>query len=494
VITVAALIAGLITGAAPAGADTPPQVVRTGFISPLARNFTGCDAALVCTAVAAEHPGRYIPRYHSDRDCGFSVQIDRAQADVPGSLDRWLWVHCDTNFYEWDGTSQYRTLGLPYYRSNTAGIAEDPGGPNSARARTQVATSITDAPHREFNGFIPPEASCQVTWNGESFAGIPLVWPQSGTALPPDPALKLADGVTPADVGVLITFQNMCIRFPTATTPEMLKFGDTGVALWTWARAGDPAQAFVPPSTAGRGLSVPPERVKHHLLDSDQNVAWGLGAKVVPGTSGQPTRLYSYRCLAKPTGRQGCNMARTSLTGSTATDWPALQDAKQWQYLSIWGWVSFGVDAAGVGSPPPPNFVYNVLSKSTGDIPTGNVTIERSPVLNNRWVMIGAVEGLGDKVVLRTAPAPYGPWSSGFTFQLPDCTVEAVAGCYRPTLHPELDVAGEAGGLGLTWVELHGQSVYRVTDAATQTTQELKVQAMRAGYLPAGAVPPELYR
>ena len=113
-------------------------------------------------------------------------------------------------------------------------------------------------------------------------------------------------------------------------------------------------------------------------------------------------------------------------------------------------------------------------------------------MLDNKWVMIGAVDGLGDKVVLRTAPAPYGPWSGGFTFQLPDCTLEAVAGCYRPTLHPELDVPGADAGLGLTWVQLHGQSVYRVIDPVTQETQELKVQAMRVGYLPTSAVPASL--
>ena len=273
---------------------------------------------------------------------------------------------------------------------------------------------------------------------------------------PSDPALTLADGVTRADAGVLITFQNMCIRFPTATTPEMLKFGDTGVALWTWARADDPTQAFVPPSTAAAACrcrpagETPPPR---------QRPERGLGAQHEgrPGDVGAADPAVLVPLPGQAHGHQGCNLARTSLTGSTATDWPALQDARTWQYLSIWGWVSFGVDANGVGQPPPPDFVYNVLSRSAGDIPTGNVTIERSPVLNNKWVMIGRAVGLGDKVVLRTAPAPYGPWSSGFpSSSFPTARSRPWPAATGPRSIPSSTWPVRPAA-SASWVELHGQ-------------------------------------
>ena len=460
----ALLVAFNIAGFAGADrASAEPPVITVDAFKPraLGRTFTGCNMfGEACTAVSHETPADSPPQYASNRDCGFSAQFD---SPARGGQNRWLWVYCDTNIFRRQTDGNYRAI-WPYYRTNSAGIAQSSiGSTDPRRDRAAASMSITDAPNLPYRNFIDVDPALQCPPNM-----VPNAWPLSAAVLPDTTGITLEDGVTPADAAVLVTFQSMC------SIPGFV-YGDVGLALWTWSRtaSADPHQAYEPARQHAHGLHA--RVLTHHLFGSGGDTGFGHAATYT--SIGGNNVITMHRCHRFGLATKGCELARVSLTGSWATDQTTVVDPTQWEYSSTQGtWKHFTQPAPGQPGTPPTD--AKSMTDTGGDQPADSASVQYSPALK-RWVLLGSPNSLGDLVVLRTSTAPWGPWSAGFTFRLPNCT----GGCYAPNLHPELDTAT---GVGLSYVVVEGQTVQRF-DGTSRTVQE-----MRSGTLAVSAVPANL--
>lgn len=279
--------------------------------------------------------------------------------------------------------------GVRYFVNNTAAWAP-PGQPAATRDASVGGSPVTFArPAQPFPACSHPGAT-------------QAMWPLS--------AATVAAGALDR---VVAYFENLCLG-PGQVTESR------GVSVVEWWY--DPA---APPD----GLPITGTVLTQQLFPAR---AYGMAA--VNGGDGW---LYAYSCEGPPDGGMPadygpCRVARVS---------PSLAaDAGSYSYRTGSGWSSEPDDATAMVMPAPP---------SGQTMPVASLTVSRDDA-HGVWVMAYSPwPGYTDRVTVRVATSPVGPWTAPVEVQLPGC-VDQPAGmpafyCYAGTVQPQLSTPTSLG-------------------------------------------------
>jgi hypothetical protein len=232
------------------------------------------------------------------------------------------------------------------------------------------------------------------------------MWPISAVALP--------DG---ARDRVTVFMSNVCLG---SSFLELTPVG-TSVVEWVY----DPAS---PPD----GRPIVGTVTNQQLFPVTGNVIWGAAA--VLGADGY---LYAYGCQGPPDGgwpdQYGpCRVARV-LPGGVA-------DRASWRFWAGGSTWSTEVGAAVAMTLPDGVDGYGV--------PVSSLSVSRDPVHGAYVMAYSPWPGFTDRIHVRVATSPNGPWTAPVEVLLPGCN-DTVAGvsyyCYAGTSQPAFSAPGLLG-------------------------------------------------
>ncbi len=287
-------------------------------------------------------------------------------------------------------SSQANSNGsLQYFVNNTAAWAA-PGSPAITR------DGVTGGPQPA--RFVAPTAGFPTC---PSATPTPVMWPLSAVTVP-NGALDR----------VIAYYQNICLG-PNLTTASR------GVATVEWSY--DPADP-------------PVDRVIEGTVTNQALFPTNTyGNAAVVGLDG---KIYSYACFGPaspgwPDQYGPCKVART--------DPSTVADATSYRY---WDGATWGADVASAAPMSLPNGVDGVVN------PVGTLTVTFDAVHGVYVMAYSTWPGYSDKVAIRVASSPQGPWSAPVVIQLPGCN-DTVGGtgfyCYAGTAQPQFSGVGLIG-------------------------------------------------
>jgi hypothetical protein len=280
-----------------------------------------------------------------------------------------------------------------YFVNNTAAWA-------AAGAPTVTQDGVSGvAPYQ----FVTPAGA---SWTCPADKPTRAMWPLSAVATP--------SGST--DV-VTAFFGNVCLG------SEPLQIASRGVAVvrWTYDPASPPASARITGTVVNQQLF-------------DASAQYGTAA-VADGSW-----IYGYQCSSPPDGPgvEYPNQFGPCTVGRVATASVAVRD--QWRFWNGTGWVADVGQAAPIIPQPDPSADPQLPVSSmtvTWDAPNGVFVMAYSP-----W------PGFTDRIFVRVATSPQGPWSEPVLVTLPGCN-DSVGStqfyCYAGTAQPELSSPGLLG-------------------------------------------------
>ncbi len=288
---------------------------------------------------------------------------------------------------------------LRYFVNNTAAWA--PAG-SPAVTRDGVATGTV--PHR----FVAPGPSFPAC---SAAAPSPAMWPLSAVTVPAGPVDR-----------VIAYFQNICLG------PHMA-VESRGVAVVEWTY--DPA---APPI----GAAVVGTVTNQRILDTN---TYGNAAVL-----GDDDLLYVYACDGSdggwlPSAFGRCRVARV--------DPSAAADLGSYRWWNGSTWVADVGAAALMTMPDGVDGTNN---------PVATLTVVFDPVHDVYVMAYSSWPGYSDRVAVRVAHAPQGPWTAPASIQLPGCN-DTVGGegryCYAATAQPAFSAVGGDGiaRLGIGWYD-----------------------------------------
>ncbi len=314
--------------------------------------------------------------------------IDRdAGVSVPLRDGSVLWLFGDSSQLDRNGN-------LRYFVNNTAAWA-----PAGATTVTQDAV-VGGAPVR----FASPQGS---DWTCPPDKPTRAMWPLSAVR---------TDGTGPRDV-VTAFFGNVCLG------DEPLEIAPRGVALVRWTY--DPAS---PPA----GQPIVGTVVTHELF--------GVGHEYGTAATTDGTYVYGYDCESPPDGPgvEWPNQFGPCTVGRVAVASAGSRSA--WTFWNGSTWVASESAAAPV-----------IAGSSGGEdpqAPVASLTVARDEVHGVYVMAYSPWPGFTDRILVRVATEPQGPWSEPVEVALPGC--EATVGrdgyyCYAGTVQPQLSSPGRLG-------------------------------------------------
>ena len=279
--------------------------------------------------------------------------------------------------------------GVRYFVNNTAAWAP-PGQPTVTRDASVGGTPVT---------FVRPVGAFAQCSNP---AAKQAMWPLSATTV----AVGALDRV-------VAYFENLCIG-PGSTTESR------GVSLVEW---------WYDPGAPHDGVPITGTVLTQQLFPSR---TYGMAA--VNGGDGW---LYVYSCEGPPGGGMPadygpCRVARVL---------PELAaDPGSYSYRSGGGWSSDPADASAMVMPAPP---------SGQTMPVASLTVARDDP-HGVWVMAYSPwPGYTDRVTVRVATSPIGPWTAPVEVELPGCRDQPSGMpafyCYAGTVQPRLSTPSALG-------------------------------------------------
>ncbi len=319
-----------------------------------------------------------------DRDAGISVQLN------DGSV---LWLFGDSSQLDWAGR-------LQYFVNNTAAWAPA-GSPTVTRDAVQGGAPVQ---------FVTPAGS---SWTCPADHPNKAMWPASAVR---------TDGNDGAGGRDLVTafFSNVCLG------DEFLEIVAKGISVVQWTY--DPANK--PNGTPIQGTVV------NHELWPTQEYGQAATTRTVSGT----TYVYGYKCVTPPQGTPlwpnvlgPCHVGRVPV-GSVTT-------ASSWRYWNGSGWVTDPAQAAAVIPGPAPG-VADTRAPVAGATVSFDATHGVYVMGYSPW------PGFTDRVFVRVATAPEGPWSDVVEVALPGCDDRVGSSefyCYAGTVQPALSEPGLLG-------------------------------------------------
>lgn len=291
-------------------------------------------------------------------------------------------------------------------------------------------TGLVDAPHDDLdlpNHAGSPELDCPATKSGLPLKGHPA-WPTGAVSRPS----------TSGTDEVLVFYLNVCVYLGTDTAfaYELLSMG---VASFVYDPADYPEAELADPA------SLPPFRAT--VVDNTLFRAPDLfGASPVladpDGAGPLPASVHVYRCQGDLFDAS-CRVARAPIAQATTSE-------------AYRFWDGDGYDGLAPADAAP-------LVFGAEGVPFGGMQIAPLPpslaTASARFVQVATLVP-ADRLWIRTAPAPEGPWSDARILPIGPCGVTWTTGCYAPTVHPSLS---SARGLGLSLVN----QIDRTFDLAT---------------------------
>lgn len=272
--------------------------------------------------------------------------------------------------------------GVRYFVNNTAAWAP-PGQPTVTRDASSAGAPFTFVrPAVPFGACGDPDAQ-------------QAMWPLSAVAV----AVGDRDRV-------VAYFENLCIGPGNATESR-------GVSLVEW---------WYDPTTPPSGLPITGTVLTQQLFPTR---TYGMAA-----VSGGDGWIYAYSCEGPPGGGMPadygpCRVARVL---------PELaSDPASYSYRSGGGWSSDPDDAGAMVMPAPPG---------GQTMPVASLTVARDDA-HGVWVMAYSPwPGYTDRVAVRVATSPVGPWTAPLEVLLPGC-VDQPQGmpefyCYAGTVQPQM--------------------------------------------------------
>lgn len=320
------------------------------------------------------------------RDAGVSVQLS------DGST---MWFFGDT--------LESNNVGdLLYFKNNTAAWAS-PGAPTVTR--DGVNTGANGAEPWQFVS--PTTSFCA----GASFPN-PALWPESAVAIPQSNGTDR----------ILVFMSKVCVG------SGFLQIEGMGMALVELTY--DPASPPVDQRIAG-------QVTKADLFGP----AHPYGRAAVLGEDGDT--IYTYECgqfdSANAALPRPCTVGRVAFADRTDPgDWTYWAGAPGDDYTDNLNWTSNPALAVGIPSPTGADVVA----------PVAAFTLTRDAVHGAYLMVYSPFPGFNDRVVVRVAETPVGPFTDPVTVFLPGCN-ETSGGveyfCYAGTVQPSLSQPGLLG-------------------------------------------------
>jgi hypothetical protein len=392
----------------------PVAVTEIGPLGVVSHDFTGCSGFSCSGPTTAASP-----TYDSNRDCGYSTQVEG---------NRYLWVFCDTDWFHRSSPTATPEKVSTYFINSGGGITT---GSDPTDVHT---TTIDDQPW----AFISPSPSgpCDEDYPGSYYSA----WPQSATKLDSETDLDWFKQAV-----VVVMFQQFCVR-PGSTDPAKPPFEgrSTGIAFYSYEGAWSDA---VPPAAPYGGFGIQGTVLNYDLFHNTPNVyGYQFGLSEAGGY------LYADRCDQV----HACEAARVAINGDwNSVDKARLADTTSWQYQEAAGtWHAFD------GTTKAPTTTTKYLW-SSGSSPVSDPAIVFNPNLG-KYVLTYMTVGFSEKAAIRTASSPTGPWSAPVDIALPANCLETVDptyqynGCYQVIPHPEMDADGQ---MGLTYYDVSDMMV-----------------------------------
>lgn len=348
-----------------------------------------------------------------DRDCGYSNKLESSNVSLWVFCDSWIYDQLKTSPYNWD------------YRPVTEGISGDPKMGGTA--------GIDD------------------TGTGYVKEGVSGAWSMPGSFMHPDtdatncvyasgaPKYEAdwAKGTVtiPGTDSVLLFFQTMCVQ-----SSSSWGYYNAGVVTYSYTSG-----LHVPSNTT----TAPPvqtvdssTRYPNLFTNPSPGTNWNpYTSAPVFATDGGQQYLYVYSAIQ---GGGNLNIARVPFTNASDTRY---QSASNYSKLTGSGWLSLSSATA----------ASNLFSAAPYVI--DNISVQWSPQ-KNKYVM---VYGTGvDKVNIRTADHPEGPWSAATQETLPGCgTTYGVNTCRAVIGHADYS---DSSNLAITY--------FHFSDQGSITTRE----------------------
>ena len=354
------------------------------------------------TSVSTVGPAAGHPLQDIDRDAGVSTVLRDGTT---------LWLFGDS--VEWSAGGGFR-----YFVNNTAAVSTrtDPSVTLVARSDALASNLRGDVPAPFATPAAPFTETCPSGFD-------PIMWPLSATNVP--------DGASNRD-RVIAFFGNVCLR-----GMEPLS---RGVAVVEWIY--DPTQfagsSNIGPTITGRVL-------EQNLFPV--GAEYGTASQIVGGL------LYAYECGRPADGGSGINWPDDpGYSGCTAArvDPARVAEPGAWRYWN-----------GGADHTSPASWSTLASAAATMDVPglagdkqlpVSSFTLTADP--HHGQVMVYSPwPGFTDRVAVRRANSPVGPWSSVEHVALPGCDEWAEGSgryCYAGTAQPQ---RSSPGRLGLGWFD-----------------------------------------
>jgi len=274
-----------------------------------------------------------------------------------------------------------------------------------------AAWASATAPARTRDGFTSSATPLRFATPTASFPACPANAPNQ--AMWPLSAVNVPDGASSRD-RVIAYFQNICLG-PNLTTASR------GVATVEWVY--DPAAPPIDQSIAGT--------VTNQTLFPLNT--WGNAA--VTSSPGDGF-VYVYACPAPPApgfpdAYGPCRVGRVASDSTASAAAYRFWDASTWQ----------SSEAAATDMLMPPGI-------SGTNNPVATLTVQWEPSLSRYVMAYSQWPGYSDRVALRVATSPAGPWTAPVSIRLPGCddTVgESGYFCYAGTFQPSFSSGGVVG-------------------------------------------------
>lgn len=320
-----------------------------------------------------------------DRDAGISVELN------DGSV---LWLFGDSSQVDWAGR-------LQYFVNNTAAWA-----PAGTPTVTQDAV-VGGAPVQ----FVSATGS---TWTCPADHPKKAMWPASAVRT------DGSDGPGGRDL-VTAFFSNVCLG------DGFLQIVAKGMSVVQWTY--DPADKPI-------GAPIQGTVVNHELWATQE-----YGQAATTRTVGGTTYVYGYKCVTPPQGTPlwpnvlgPCHVGRVPVA--------SVASPSSWRYWNGSSWVTDPAHSAAVIPGPAPG-----VADTRAPIAGATVSFDST---HGVYVMgYSPWPGFTDRVFVRVATAPEGPWSDVVEVALPGCNERMGSAefyCYAGTVQPALS---EPGLLGL---------------------------------------------
>ena len=292
-------------------------------------------------------------------------------------------------------TLEFDQVGdLKYFVNNTAAWAA-PGAPTVTRDGYSGSQPVQ---------FVaPPAGMCA----GEPENTNPALWPESAVAIP-------SGGNTDR---VVVFMSKVCLG------DEFLEITAKGMAVveYTYDASSPPINTAVQGDITQPNLAAP---------DS----AWGRGAFL-----GSDDRVYAYHCgVFVPDAWGPCKVARVAKDSITTTS--------AWRYWNGGAWTlstSWVADEASAADMSTPDGLDAGVA-----YPVSAFTVTHDDVHDAYLMVYSPFPGFTDRVHVRVATSPTGPWTPPVEVFLPGCG-ETSGGvqyyCYAGTAQPKLSQPGLLG-------------------------------------------------